>query len=81
MPMMVRATFSYAKKTGRREYVRANVARGADGVFEAMKFPREGAGLLSSLAETAGMIELPEQVTSVTPGEMVAFFPYTGLLA
>ncbi len=81
VPMMVRATFSYSKKSGRREYVRANVARGKDGAFEAMKFPREGAGLLSSLAETMGLIELPEQVTTVQPGQLVAFFPYTGLLA
>ncbi len=81
VPMMVRATFSYGKKSGRREYVRASLARGADGAFEATKFPREGAGLLSSLVETSGMIELPEQVTSVTPGQMVAFFSYTSLLA
>jgi molybdopterin molybdotransferase len=81
VPMMVRATFSYAKKIGRREYVRASLARGADGAFEATKFPREGAGLLSSLVETSGMVELPEQVISVTPGQLVAFYPYTSLLA
>lgn len=81
VPMMVRAAFSYAKKSGRREYVRASLAHGADGAFEATKFPRDGAGMLSSLVETSGMVELPEQVTSVAPGQIVAFFPYTSLLA
>ena len=36
-------------------------ARAADGAFEAVKFPREGAGLLSSLVETDGLVELREQ--------------------
>ncbi len=39
-----RAAFAYRKKAGRREYVRANLRRGADGALEAVKFPREGAG-------------------------------------
>src|SRR3954464_14611291 len=52
VPMRVRAACSYSKKIGRREYVRANLRRAADGVLEATKFPREGAGLLSSLVDT-----------------------------
>ena len=56
----VRAAFAYRKKAGRREYARAKIRRGADGALEAVKFPREGAGLLSSLIETDGLVELPE---------------------
>ena len=76
----VRAAFSYGKKSGRREYVRANVRRAADGAVEAVKFPREGAGLLSSLVETDGLVELPEDATRIEPGQTVAFFPYAVLL-
>lgn len=76
----VRAAFSYGKKSGRREYVRANVRRAADGAVEAVKFPREGAGLLSSLVETDGLVELPEDTTRIEPGQTVAFFPYAVLL-
>ena len=36
----VRAAFSYRKKEGRREYVRATVVAGADGTLEAQKFAR-----------------------------------------
>jgi molybdopterin molybdotransferase len=75
-----RSAFAYRKKAGRREYVRANIRRGADGGLEAVKFPKEGAGLLSSLIETDGLIELPEQSTRVEVGERVAFLPYSALL-
>jgi molybdopterin molybdotransferase len=45
-----------------------------------VKFPREGAGLLSSLVETDGLVELDETTTVVEPGETVAFLPYSALL-
>ena len=54
--MPVRAAFSYKKKIGRREYVRVNLRRAEDGALEAVKFPREGAGLLSSLVDTDGLV-------------------------
>jgi molybdopterin molybdotransferase len=80
VPTPARAAFSYRKKAGRREYVRANLKRGLDGALEAVKFPREGAGLLSSLIETDGLIELSETTTQVEHGAMVAFLPYSLLL-
>lgn len=80
LPMPVRAAFSYKKKVARREYVRVFLRKGSDGVLEATKFPREGAGLLSSLAETDGLVELGEDVTQVTPGQMVGYLGYANLL-
>ena len=64
----------------RREYLRASLARREDGVLEAHTFPREGAGLLSSLVETDGLVELEEHVTAVAPGDAVAFLPFSELL-
>jgi molybdopterin molybdotransferase len=75
----VRAAFSYRKKEGRREYVRASLHGVEDGSYEAVKFPREGAGLLSSLVETDGLVELGEKVTRVEPGETVRFLSYSDL--
>src|SRR3954454_7533571 len=46
IPMPVRAAFLYKKKGARREYVRVSLRKADDGVLEAIKFPREGAGLL-----------------------------------
>jgi molybdopterin molybdotransferase len=80
LAMPVRAAFGYKKKLGRREYVRASLRKAADGMLEAVKFPREGAGLLSSLVETDGLIELGESIVRVEPGDQVGFLGYADLL-
>lgn len=80
VPMPVRAAFSYKKKIARREYVRVTLRQREDGALEAIKFPREGAGLLSSLVDTDGLVELGEQVTHVEPGQMVGFLSYASLM-
>ncbi|HEX2367490.1 MAG TPA: gephyrin-like molybdotransferase Glp [Bradyrhizobium sp.] len=80
VPIPVRAAFSYRKKPGRREYVRVTLRQADDGTMEAIKFPREGAGLLSSLVDTDGLVELGETLTRVEPGERVGFFGYANLL-
>ncbi len=79
VPMPVRAAFSYKKKIGRREYVRVSLRKG-EGGLEAVKFPRDGAGLLSSLVDTDGLVELGEEVTTVEPGQMVGFLDYSSLV-
>ena len=80
VPMPVRAAFAYKKKIARREYVRVSLSRATDGVLEATKFPREGAGLLSSLVETDGLVELGEDITEVKPGQAVGFLGYASLM-
>ncbi|MFL5208666.1 MAG: gephyrin-like molybdotransferase Glp [Microvirga sp.] len=72
----VLAGFAYRKKEGRREYVRVRIEEGDDGALVARKHPREGAGVITSLTETDGLIELPEPVTRVEPGEVLRFLPY-----
>ena len=72
----VRSAFSYRKKPGRREYARVSLRRAPDGVVEAVKHPREGAGILTSLTETDGLAELGEDVRPVAPGDVVGFLPY-----
>ena len=76
MALRVRSTFASRKKTGRREFVRVNVARAADGVLEARKFPKEGAALLTSLTTSDGLAELADDATGVSIGEMISFYPH-----
>jgi len=78
-PMIVRvsAAFDHKKKAGRREWVRANIQAGADGIPTAHKFPREGAGVLSSMVGSDGLVELPEDMTRVEAGSMVDFIPFS----
>jgi len=78
--VQVRAAFAYHKKGGRREYVRSRLRRAEDGAIEAIKFPREGAGLLSSLVETDGLVELHEQLNGVEIGQAVPFLSYSNLV-
>ena len=80
VPMPVRAAFSYKKKIARREYVRVTLRKGDHGLLEAVKFPREGAGLLSSLVDTDGLVELGEEITKVEPGQTVVFLGYASLM-
>jgi molybdopterin molybdotransferase len=81
LAMPVRATFSYKKRKGRREYVRVALRTAADGTIEAVKFQQDGAGVLTSLTETDGLAELGEDVTNVAPGMSVGFLSYAALLA
>lgn len=78
--MSLIAGFDHQKKPGRCEYLRANLQKGSDGRIRAVKFARDGAGLLSSLVETDGLVELPEELTRVEMGEAVAFLPWSSLL-
>ncbi len=75
----VRAAFGYRKKAGRREYVRVKLTRAADGTVEAVKHGQEGAGIITSLTETDGLVELTEATTTVAPGATVGFLSYTAL--
>ncbi len=77
----VRAAFAYRKKAGRREYVRVKLARAVDGAVEAIKHAQEGAGIITSLTETDGLVELLEGTTAVTPGATVGFLSYAALAA
>jgi molybdopterin molybdotransferase len=52
------------------------VSHAPDGIAEARKFPKEGAGLLTSLTESDGLAELADDVKTVSPGDMVAFYPH-----
>ena len=76
----VRAGFAYKKKKGRREYVRVALRRGPDGVIEAVKHPQEGAGVITSLTETDGLVELLEDTTEIAPGASVGFLSYAALV-
>jgi molybdopterin molybdotransferase len=75
-PLPVEAGFSYRKKEGRREYVRVRLVRDGSGRVVAQKYPREGAGVITSLTETDGLLELSEETTQVEAGATVGFLPY-----
>jgi len=81
VPLPVRVAFSYRKKKDRREYVRVALKRGADGEIEAVKHPQDGAGILTSLTKTDGLLEFLEDTTSIEPGSRVGFLSYATLMS
>jgi molybdopterin molybdotransferase len=77
---LVPADFELAKrKTGRREFLRGRLARNADGRQVVRKFARDGSGLITSLREADGLVEIPEHAPRIERGEPVAFLPFAGL--
>lgn len=77
----VTADFEYRKKRDRREYVRVILRRDApDALPVAVKHPRDGAGVLSSMVEADGLVELDEERTVLERGETVSFLPFSGIL-
>ena len=71
------ASFSQKKKAGRREFWRAKLTKDAGGTLQVAKFPRDGSGLISSLREADGLIEVAEDVTEVKQGDLVDFIPFS----
>ena len=76
----VAAGFAHGKKPGRREFLRAVLDVDPSGALVARRHGREGAGTLSSLAGAGGLVELPEDVTGVAPGDPVAYIPLSALI-
>ncbi|MCT4610890.1 MAG: molybdopterin-binding protein [Pelagimonas sp.] len=67
----VSAAFEKRKKPGRREYLRARMRDGRVEVFKS-----EGSGRISGLSWAEGLVELPDEAVTITPGDMVRYLPF-----
>jgi molybdopterin molybdotransferase len=76
----VRAGFAYRKKPERREYIRARLEADGPGGWIAHKFPRDGAGILSSMVQSDGFVVLDETLSRLEPGSEVDFLPFREVL-
>jgi molybdopterin molybdotransferase len=63
------------RKVGRREFWRGILKETPRGLG-VDKFARDGSGLISGLRAADGLIDIPEDVAEVKPGDMVAFIPF-----
>ena len=75
----VKAGFAYRKKAGRREYLRASLMR-ENGEAVARRYPKDGAGILSSIVQSDGFVVLDEDMSDVTPGLAVDFLAFSEVL-
>ena len=77
----VAAGFSMKKRAGRSEMLRARLIRDNSNAMIVERITREGSGILTSLTEADGLVELPDQLTSVEEGQLVDFFSFAELNA
>ncbi len=68
----VPAAFEKRKKGGRREYLRARIRNGAVEVFKS-----EGSARISGLSWAEGLVELPEDASTITKGDLVRYVPFS----
>jgi molybdopterin molybdotransferase len=76
----VPAGFSLRKKPDRREWLRAKLTTASDGRLIAEKFPSQGSGILRSMVESDGLVEIPEAITEIKTGDLVEFLPFNEVL-
>ncbi|MEO1291634.1 MAG: molybdopterin-binding protein [Pseudomonadota bacterium] len=74
-PLMVPSGFDYAKKPGRREYLRVRL--GADGRLQ--KYRSEGSGLIEGLLWSDGLADLAHDAGPLKAGEPIRYLPYPNL--
>jgi molybdopterin molybdotransferase len=65
------------KKRDRREFLRGILKRADNGTLQVAKFKSDGSGIISSLREADGLIEIPEEVERVNHGDLVSFIPFS----
>jgi len=78
--MPVRTRFAYRKKPGRREYLRVTLVEDGDGTLGAEKFAREGAGIISSLTQSDGLMRLDEEMAEIAIGTTLPYRSYAEFL-
>jgi molybdopterin molybdotransferase len=64
------------KKTDRREFLRGWLEEDDAGNTIAVKFDRDGSGLITGLRKATGLIEIPENVSKINKGDRVRFVPF-----
>lgn len=77
----VRAGFNFDKDPGRREWLRARLTTDKDGVLTAVNYRWGGSGILTSMVEADGLVELPENQGAVAEGDTVDFLPFSEVAA
>jgi molybdopterin molybdotransferase len=76
----VPAGFALRKKPGRSEYLRGRLERdGAGRATRALRVEREGSGILTSMTEAEGLIEVPDETADVREGDPVPFLTFAEL--
>ncbi len=68
--------FEHKKKIGRTEYLRSKIIT-KNNVSKIFIYGRKGAGVISSLTGADGLVEIPDDVSSVKVNQLLKFLPFS----
>ena len=66
--------FGMKKKTERMEWLRVIVDNKVINELIVSKYPKQGSGIISSIAFSDGIIEIPEDHSELRPGDVFKFY-------
>jgi molybdopterin molybdotransferase len=75
----VTADFHLERKPGKREFLRCTLHDGGGHAVLARRFARGGSGVLSSVADSEGLVEVAEDIAEIAPGMTLPFIPFSSL--
>ena len=76
---LIPANFEIKKKTGRTEWLRGSI-KIINNNFFLEKFHTSGSGIISSISNTDGIIEINEDVKYIKKGTLLKFYRYEDIL-
>ena len=71
--------FSMKKKTNRLEWIRVTLDLNNLETIYVNKYPKQGSGMISSIAFSDGIIEIPENVRKINRGDKFDFYLFDQL--
>ncbi|MFA7431361.1 MAG: gephyrin-like molybdotransferase Glp [Rhodospirillaceae bacterium] len=78
-PLPVRAGFAFKKGHERQTFLRASLVPAADGGLEAVPYPTQQSGVLASLSDSDGLIDIAADRRTVAPGDWLPYYSYDAL--
>jgi len=71
--------FNLEKKIGRKEWIRGSI-KTKKNVQSLQNFKETGSGIISSITQTDGIIEIDENQKKIKKGTLLKFFRYEDML-
>ena len=75
----ITSNFHYSKKKGRREFVRVKMLNKKN-KLSLLKFPKVGAGILTSATWSTGIAILNENIEKIKPGDKIDYLSYNEII-
>ncbi len=76
--ILAKTNFSMKKKNQRLEWIRVNIHENNNGLI-VKKYPKQGSGMISSIAFADGILEIPEKVSFISKGDQYYFYSFKNI--